>query len=1045
MAFSSTPVSLTLQQETAILASGSVVLSAGAGCGKTFVLTQRFLGYLTAGCSVDQIVAITFTERAARDMRSRIRGALLEKLNEESTVDWAGHLRDFETATITTIHSFCGDLVRKNAALLGIDPRFEILEEMLTINLMDDAIRHSLQDLILSESELGRDCRELVTIFGWSETLRGIQDLVQNRDMRSWDEWTRQGIEGIKSLWTQHHREFTRQSAFHFFSNNVSWNRFKSLVTTHRSGNAKVQLRFAELVQRVDAIAETHDLNAELGQLRELMTLRERSNLWDDEILELVKASFNQMRDDFDGKLKFPAIPEDLDKVARISIQFLKVASQATTEYQAAKQKAGVLDFDDLLVHSRDLLANHPEVLKRVRQQFTSLLLDEMQDTDPVQMSVVNMLAGDSLIESRLFAVGDVKQSIYKFRGADVELFGGLKASVPEENRLLLTSNFRSQPQILRFVNSLFESVFPGYEALSTLSAESHSGHCVEFWWNFLGDEKASAMELRKLEAQSVARRIHAMLELTKPIIKQKDGKLRPPRLGDFVLLFRSMSNVPVYEDALRQEGLDYYIVGGRAFFAQQEVYDVLNLLRALENPDDSISLVGVLRSPFAALSDDTVLALSKRKGGVWELLVHPIELDELPEEQHWRVVRIGELLSRWRSIKDRIPIASLLNRILNDSGYDAALQFESMGERKLANLWKLIELARKFDYSGLTRLADFIKHLSGMVSRELREEQAATQTETANVVRIMSVHQSKGLEFPIVVLPEMASRRSSGHRGRVFWNRELGCVVNPPSEKPPIFSEFAYSLALAHENEADLEEEARIFYVATTRAKDLLVMSGSFPEEFSNDDSVGPYALKSNHPWLEILNNRFDMRTGECLQPGSSEKLVSVHTDRIETKYRRKAPDELHGAHIIDLRRDHHEMGNEIVVNFELAFPPRSSVPELEHRTLQGFQGLSFESHRSEIIAQIKSAQREIRLVSHADGFIDDTLVVIDDEQRGKIRLGIAALAGFETGLKLMGLPSGTVTDISQDDAKDAVLRWFDQYSLEINANPDNFARGKI
>src|SRR5262249_929529 len=162
--------------------------------------------------------------------------------------------------------------------------------------------------------------------------------------------------------------------------------------------------------------------------------------------------------------------------------------------------------------------------------------------------------------------------------------------------------------------------------------------------------------------------------------------------------LFRSMSNLPVYEAALRDAGLDYYLVGGRAFFAQQEVYDLLNLLRALENPRDAVSLAGTLRSPFCCLSDEALFLLSRHARGLWGGLNERAALDALPADQHGAAARAGRLLGRWRSLKDRLPVARLLGKVLADSGYDAATQFEFLGARKLANLWKLVDLARSFD-----------------------------------------------------------------------------------------------------------------------------------------------------------------------------------------------------------------------------------------------------------------------------------------------------------------------------------------------------------
>jgi hypothetical protein len=327
------------------------------------------------------------------------------------------------------------------------------------------------------------------------------------------------------------------------------------------------------------------------------------------------------------------------------------------------------------------------------------------------------------------------------------------------------------------------------------------------------------------------------------------------------------MSNVALYEAALRKHGLDYYLVGGRAFFAQQEVYDLLNLLRALENPDDSVALAGTLRSPFGCLADDALVLLAFHPDGPWAGLHDADTLAGLPADQRPRAERIRALLEKWRTLKDRLPIARLIGIVFADSGYDAAMQFEFLGDRKLANLWKLQDLARSFDRPGLFGLADFIARLSELVTNQPREEQAATQPENADVVKIMSIHQAKGLEFPVVFVPDLAARNLGGRTAMARWDRRLGCLARPPQEDPPLFTEFPHRLGLAAEAVADWREDLRILYVACTRARDLLVLSAGLADRFP--DSVPadrPVPVKAPNPWMLALGERFHLTSGACL-----------------------------------------------------------------------------------------------------------------------------------------------------------------------------------
>src|SRR5262249_38845668 len=403
--------------------------------------------------------------------------------------------------------------------------------------------------------------------------------------------------------------------------------------------------------------------------------------------------------------------------------RFLRVALTVVDNYQQRKAQAGVVDFQDLLVLVRDLLREEAEVRDSLRRRYAYLLLDEMQDTDPVQMELVELLCGVGLGAGKLFAVGDSKQSIYRFRGAEVALFDRLRSKVPDDGRLQLNRNYRSQPGILHFVNALCSLRFPAYVPLESHHPDKYSGVCVEFLWSVPTstretDDKESVSDIRAREADAIARRIAELIAAPQPLILE-DEVLRRVKPGDVVLLFRSMSNVAIYEAALRRHGLDYYLVGGRAFFAQQEIYDLLNLLKALENPGDSIALAGTLRSPFGCLSDDALLLLAIHDDGLWAGLHDPDRVARLPDDQRPRAVRIRELLNKWRQQKARLPIARLIGLVFADTGYDAAMQFEFLGDRKLANLWKLIDLARAFDRSGMFGLAEFIARLGELVKTQ--------------------------------------------------------------------------------------------------------------------------------------------------------------------------------------------------------------------------------------------------------------------------------------------------------------------------------------
>src|SRR5262249_26214838 len=240
---------------------------------------------------------------------------------------------------------------------------------------------------------------------------------------------------------------------------------------------------------------------------------------------------------------------------------------------------------------------------------------------------------------------------------------------------------------------------------------------------------------------------------------------------------------------------------------------------------------------------------------GLWAGLHDDAARARLPDGQRPRAERACSHLDRWRAVKDRLPIALLLQEVFAGSGYDAATQFEFLGDRKLANLWKLQDLARGLDRSGLFGLADFIARLGDLVRTQPREEQAATQPENADVVRLMSIHQAKGLEFPVVFVPDLAAAGGAARHPAAHWDARLGCVVRPPADDPPPVTDHGWRLWEAGEAVADWREDLRTLYVACTRAQDYLVLSAALPEDFSPQNS-----------WMLLLAERFDLRGGRCL-----------------------------------------------------------------------------------------------------------------------------------------------------------------------------------
>ncbi|MEZ6045624.1 MAG: UvrD-helicase domain-containing protein [Planctomycetaceae bacterium] len=597
------------QQDLAITTKDvSVALAAGAGCGKTFVLTHRFLSYLDPAGNADplsRIVAITFTERAAREMRHRIREACREALENcaEQHVDyWLRILRGLETARITTIHSFCAGFLRRHAVDAGLDPQFGLMEPAFAEPLLIRQVNETLHSLL---EQRDPDAFALVKEYGLERTSQYIKMMVDQRFEIETHQYELQGVGETAAAWIRYYQEHFRPALIQQLFESPDLQELHQLLSANVCQTPKMEERRKTIVSILDQFQDWPEPITPLTELVEQMHLKGvRANHWDDEsIQEDLKRLFKSVKDDINKILELEALlEEDLEVSIELGQQIFRLSQQASLNYEEYKREQGLLDFDDLLLVTRNLLKESPSLRALASEGIDYLMVDEFQDTDPVQTDVVRYLCEQQLLTGKLFLVGDVKQSIYRFRRANPEVFLGLRDEVPEKGRLPLSTNFRSQPEILRFVNILFhDEVEQNYEPLQPFSSTQYTPKpAIEFLWADENEweEKASAYIRRRVEATTIAQRILNLLQDETPRIRTRhpetgEVQLRRTEPGDIVILFRAMSNVGLYEEALRNLDIDYYLVGGRAFYAQQEVYDFINICQVLDDPTDEIAAGG--------------------------------------------------------------------------------------------------------------------------------------------------------------------------------------------------------------------------------------------------------------------------------------------------------------------------------------------------------------------------------------------------------------------------------------------------------------------
>ncbi|MDR3634509.1 MAG: UvrD-helicase domain-containing protein, partial [Isosphaeraceae bacterium] len=877
---------LTDQQARPLAVRGaSVALSAGAGCGKTTVLTSRFLSELErpGGRSLSSIVALTFTDKAARELRGRIRAECRKRLSRDDDARyWRAVLLALEAAPVGTFHEFCGRWLRRHALEAGLDPDFRVFDASIAATVREDALARALRRAL---SEQAPDLILLAAEFGMRSVREALSVLLARRDAGALESWVERSPEEIVAVWRAAWED--REKPLLFEGVLALGRAVEALLAGLEFAHPKLAEQRATLLERLPDLARLAEGDGALAQLRDQSLLPRglRKTHWPSaETNEAVKVALGRFRDAIDDYRARCGWSEAaaLDAAAH-GLRFARLALGARAEYARAKRERGGLDFDDLLIKTRDLLRAAAETERAALAGSIALLLvDEFQDTDPVQSEILRLIAGTGYLNGRLFVVGDFKQSIYRFRGAEPKIFQQTRAEFRDEGRHDLTENFRSVPGILAFVNALFRDAFAGEEMPPLVPGKvvetGRDTVAVEFVWASETDSetrddkgKVSARDARRTESRWLARHLRRRIAEGRLVRDRETGVLRPLRPGDIALLFRAMTDVAPYETALRDEGLDYYTVGGSAFYVQQEINDLINVLSAIEDPYDSVGLAGALRGPFFGLSDDGLYWLSTAHRDLTEGIEHAADVKGLSDVDRQRAVRARVLLERWRGLKDRVPIAALIDRVLEESGYEAALLVERLGDRKRANARKLVRMARAYDRQGGFTLAQFVVGLRSELRDPSREEQAATTDETGDCVRLMSVHAAKGLEFPVVVLPDL-NRKASEETPCAAFDPELGPLVRPSKERDGVAEDeegLGWRIYRARERREEEAEALRLFYVATTRARDLLVLSAG----------VGPDE-PVQAPALRLLDRQFDRACGLCrreLAAGWTTPLVAV------------------------------------------------------------------------------------------------------------------------------------------------------------------------
>lgn len=828
----------------------NVVVLAGAGTGKTTLLVNRLLHALLREphpFRLTEMLALTFTNKAANEMKGRLREALYEVLascqspfvNQKSgdsrlkefqeryhvstehiqeKVTLA--LNDLEKAHISTLHSFAAHILRLYPLESGVDPHFQEDDGTQFLEVFSEIWSGWLDEALGEHGAFHVQWREVLDVVD----LKGIrefalalcEDQVSLRDLQ---------------------RQLDSEILSPAFASWLSRNQQRVVHLLREYAPAKPR----KIEKMLEAAAHVFDLIAQNGW-------RGAGTLEDEEKVFLSSA-IGQMpkgwpADDFldarriiHNAQRLLNVDEDfLQKV----VDLLKPFVERVCRLYADK---GWIRFDGLIVRVRDVLRDVPGVREQLKLDFQAIMVDEFQDTDPLQYEILlylgEQLGGQSstwdtirFMPGKLFIVGDPKQSIYAFRRADIQAFDHVVRKLTEDGGVVctLTTNFRSDRAVLEVVNAVFDRVFVQEDQVQPSNVVLMAGRQGEETLHTAGvelcvianaeEDEWDAERATRVEAEWLAGWIQEQLASDQQWVLEKGNRI-PLRPGHMAVLFRKFTNAHVYLEAMHRRGVPYLTDGERHFYRRQEVIDLVNVLRVLDDPSDAIAIVGILRSSLGGVPDQDIMDLTR---------LGPLDLRQTKRLEAWESIKKPVILNLFEQLETlcvqakKVPIPEFIDRVFAQLPIVELAAASSHGEQAVMNVWKLRNLMAEqaavphLSYSG------WVHRLMDCLATHPPEPEASLEEESLDAVRILSIHKAKGLEFPVVVLPGLHQKSPGLNRGAkvsVDWMSGVyGCTFPPTWNRGQV-------LLWEKEQIREKAEQRRVMYVGMTRARDRLMLSG--------------------------------------------------------------------------------------------------------------------------------------------------------------------------------------------------------------------------
>lgn len=902
--------------------NGTILVSAAAGSGKTAVLVERVLKRLTdtqKPCSPDRLLIVTFTRAATQQMKERIFQALTKKLKDNPDNKYLKHqLVMLPSAKISTIDGFCNDIVRENFHEIDLTPDYKMLDTAQLKIMQSDAIGKTLDELY---SENSQEFTELVNVMASGTDDSPVASLIQtlyenSRAFANPEKWL-DGLEDnfkndcplAQSKWGRLIIGKTKETIE--YCTNICSKMFDCMACDETVGE-----KYSDNIVEIDRTLK--DISVKLSkenwdEIRSAIMSALFSNLKKITGEKSVHAQFvsdgkKEIKNQLDNLKKLYCVSEDengddidyLRPIVKKLISCVKRYGEILTE---EKIKVNSFDFSDISHFALDLLVSYDEngephkteLAKQYSEKFDEILVDEFQDINDMQDILFSAISKD---ESNLFTVGDVKQSIYRFRQAMPEIF--LKRRDLLENyvdgnypaKITLDRNFRSRKGITENINFVFEQLmnketggieYDENEALVP-AAEFEDADFVQSELHIVGDLENGDKISREYEAQHIADKISEMISSG---MKIKDGdSYRNVTYRDFCILLRSAKGrAEVYADILTKNNIPVFLPDKAGFFASTEISTIINLIRIIDNPVQDIPLLAVMFSPLFGFTADelAVMRINERKKPIYHCVI------KSAKNGNEKADRFLIALENLRMLSSTLSCSDFMCELYDFTGCKAVANAMKNGSQRNANLNMLLDYAQKYEESGKRGISGFIRFIDRVQRQNSDLESASDVSEAANVVRIMTIHKSKGLEFPVCILADLSAKFTDDTKGVAIFHPEYGiCFNRRDSRKKCTYDTVGKKAVGLAQKDSGYAEELRVLYVALTRAKEKLICVvridnigkklGELASEIEINRGITPFGVHSkNTPadWLIMAYMR---------HPDANKLRVSAGRDTLAT-----------------------------------------------------------------------------------------------------------------------------------------------------------------